>query len=69
MPKPSIILTEAAKEKAQKAKAYIESKYRKLDNEERERKEGMLLNCSNHMFLAWDKLTEKMQMLNLSESE
>jgi len=41
LPKPSIILTEAAKEKAQKAKAYIESKYRKMDNEERERKDGM----------------------------
>jgi hypothetical protein len=44
--KPSIILTEAAKEKAQKAKAYIESKYRKMDTEERERKEGKC--ASNH---------------------
>lgn len=40
--KPSIILTEAAKEKAMKAKAYIESKYRKMDTQERERNEGKL---------------------------
>jgi hypothetical protein len=38
--KPSVILTEAAKEKAMKAKAYIESKYRKMDAEDRERNEG-----------------------------
>ena len=40
--KPSIILTEAAKEKAMKAKAYIESKYRNMDTQERERNEGKL---------------------------
>lgn len=43
--KPSIILTEAAKEKAMKAKAYIESKYRKMDTQERERNEGKLNFC------------------------
>ena len=41
--KPSIVLTEAAKEKAMKAKAYIESKYRKLDTQERERNEGKII--------------------------
>ena len=45
------------KEKAENAKAYIESRYSKLKNNERERKE------------AWDMLESKMQHLNLSETE
>ena len=45
------------KEKAENAKAYIESRYNKLKTNERERKE------------AWDMLETKMQHLNLSETE
>lgn len=52
-----IYLTEAAKEKAQKAKAYIESKYKKMGDEDRERQE------------AWGKLINQMNLLNLSEAE
>lgn len=51
-----------------KAKAYIENKYKKLSDEERERREGnRLLNILNS--IAWEKLTQKMVMLNLSEAE
>ena len=45
------------KERAENAKAYIESKYSKLKNDEKERKE------------AWDMLESKMMHLNLSETE
>ena len=45
------------KEKAENAKAYIESRYNRLKVNERERKE------------AWDMLESKMQTLNLSEQE
>lgn len=45
------------KEKAENAKAYIESRYNKLKTNERERKE------------AWDMLETKMQHLNLNETE
>lgn len=50
-----------------KAKAYIENKYKKLSDEERERREGNRLLILN--YLAWEKLTQKMVMLNLSEAE
>jgi len=50
-----------------KAKAYIENKYKKLSDEERERREGNQLLILN--YLAWEKLTQKMIMLNLSEAE
>jgi hypothetical protein len=44
------------REKAEGAKAYIERKYAKLKNEEKEKKEGKDdLDCLN-FFLAWDKL-------------
>ena len=43
------------KEKAENAKAYIESRYNRLKVNERERKE------------AWDMLESKMQTQNLSE--
>ena len=43
------------KERAENAKAYIEGKYSKLRNDEKERKE------------AWDMLESKMLHLNLSE--
>ena len=45
------------KERAEAAKAFIESRYSKLKNDEKERKE------------AWDMLEEKMRKLNLSEME
>ena len=45
------------KEKAEAAKAFIESRYSKLKNDEKERKE------------AWDMLENKMMRLNLSETE
>eukprot|EP00349_Pseudokeronopsis_sp_Brazil_P002328 CAMPEP_0202972122 /NCGR_PEP_ID=MMETSP1396-20130829/33544_1 /ASSEMBLY_ACC=CAM_ASM_000872 /TAXON_ID= /ORGANISM="Pseudokeronopsis sp., Strain Brazil" /LENGTH=77 /DNA_ID=CAMNT_0049702193 /DNA_START=50 /DNA_END=283 /DNA_ORIENTATION=- len=50
-------ITAMTKEKAENAKAYIERKYQKLRDEEKERKE------------AWDMLQKKMQNLNLSEAE
>jgi len=43
------------KERAENAKAFIESRYNKLKNDEKERKE------------AWDMLEIKMMRLNLSE--
>ncbi len=52
-----MVLTQAAKERAENAKAYIERKYRKLKDEEKERKE------------AWEMLVTKMEKLNLSEAE
>ena len=45
------------KERAENAKAFIESRYTKLKNDEKERKE------------AWDMLESKMMRLNLSEQE
>lgn len=39
-PPQKVQLSDAAKERAMKAKAYIESKYKKLSDEERERREG-----------------------------
>jgi serine/threonine kinase 38 len=45
------------KERAENAKAFIESRYNKLKNDEKERKE------------AWDMLENKMMRLNLSEQE
>jgi len=36
-------ITQGTKEKAESAKAYIEKKYAKLKNEEKERREGNLL--------------------------
>ena len=45
------------KERAENAKAFIESRYTKLKNDEKERKE------------AWDMLESKMMHLNLSEQE
>lgn len=50
-------ITKQMKEKAESAKAYIESRYSKLKTNERERKE------------AWDMLESKMNHLNLSETE
>lgn len=50
-------ITKQMKEKAENAKAYIESRYNKLKTNERERKE------------AWDMLETKMQHLNLNETE
>lgn len=38
-----------------KAKAYIENKYKKLSDEERERREGNRLLILNS--IAWEKLT------------
>jgi serine/threonine kinase 38 len=43
------------REKAEGAKAYIERKYAKLKNEEKEKKEGKYLDYLNFC-LAWDKL-------------
>ncbi len=45
------------KEKAENAKAFIESRYSRLKTNERERKE------------AWDMLESKMAHLNLSDTE
>ena len=50
-------VTKGMKERAENAKAYIESKYSKLKTDEQERKE------------AWDMLESKMMHLNLSETE
>lgn len=51
------MITQAAKDRAENAKAYIERKYAKLKDEEKERKE------------AWEMLVKKMEKLNLSEAE
>jgi hypothetical protein len=40
-------LSKGAKERAENAKAYIESKYSKLKNEEKERKEGKFVTVLN----------------------
>lgn len=45
------------KDRAESAKAYIESKYQKLKKDESNRKQ------------AWDILQQKMQTLHLSEAE
>ena len=45
------------REKAEGAKAYIERKYAKLKNEEKEKKE------------AWDKLIKQMDKMNLTADE
>lgn len=50
-------VSKTMKERAENAKAYIESKYSKLKTDEQERKE------------AWDMLESKMMHLNLSEQE
>jgi len=50
-------ITKGMKERAENAKAYIESKYNKLKTNEKERKE------------AWDMLESKMEHLNLSVTE
>ena len=50
-------ITKGTKERAENAKAFIESRYSKLKNDEKERKE------------AWDMLENKMMRLNLSETE
>jgi len=52
-----MVLTQASKDRAENAKAYIERKYKKLKDEEKERKE------------AWEMLVSKMERLNLSEAE
>lgn len=62
------MLTERAKDKAEKAKAYIESKYRRMGDEESQRKEGNSILLLFYM-VAWQKLNEKMVQLNLSEAE
>ena len=49
--------TNSTRERAEGVKAYIESKYSKMRNEEIEKKE------------AWDKLMVKMDQLNLSSQE
>ena len=54
------------KEKAEGAKAYIERKYAKLKNEEKEKKEGNLFH-NDHA--AWDKLLKQMDKMNLSPTE
>lgn len=51
------MLTQASKDRAENAKAYIERKYKKLKDEKKERKE------------AWEMLISKMERLNLSEAE
>ncbi len=64
------------KEKAEGAKAYIERKYAKLKNEEKEKKEGKYLNYLFEKFvkligkfIAWDKLLKQMDKMNLSPTE
>ncbi len=58
------------KEKAEGAKAYIERKYAKLKNEEKEKKEGKLFEDLMRMAcLAWDKLLKQMDKMNLSPTE
>jgi hypothetical protein len=56
------------REKAEGAKAYIERKYAKLKNEEKEKKEGNNL-LNNSFLLAWDKLLKQMDKMNLSPTE
>lgn len=61
------MVTQAAKERAENAKAYIERKYQKLKDEEKEKKEG---RCALSItYLAWEMLVKKMEKLNLSEAE
>ena len=53
----SAVVAEVMKDRAESAKAYIESKYQKLKKDESNRKQ------------AWDILQQKMQTLHLSEAE
>ena len=55
------------REKAEGAKAYIERKYAKLKNEEKEKKEGKIVMNSN--VLAWDKLLKQMDKMQLTAEE
>lgn len=56
------------REKAEGAKAYIERKYAKLKNEEKEKKEGKII-MSFYCFVAWDKLLKQMDKMNLTAEE
>ena len=55
------------REKAEGAKAYIERKYAKLKNEEKEKKEGNIEMDS--LVLAWDKLLKQMDKMQLTAEE
>jgi serine/threonine kinase 38 len=55
------------REKAEGAKAYIERKYAKLKNEEKEKKEGKIEMDS--IVLAWDKLLKQMDKMQLTAEE
>jgi serine/threonine kinase 38 len=55
------------REKAEGAKAYIERKYAKLKNEEKEKKEGKIEMDS--FVLAWDKLLKQMDKMQLTAEE
>lgn len=63
MVQPSALM----REKAEGAKAYIERKYAKLKNEEKEKKEGKIVMVSN--VLAWDKLLKQMDKMQLTAEE
>lgn len=59
--------TSSTREKAEGAKAYIEGKYSKLKNEEKEKKEGKTFIFTD--FIAWDKLIKQMDLMQLSPNE
>lgn len=61
--------TNSTKEKAEGVKAYIESKYAKAKNEEKEKKEGTIRPLFTSLFIAWDKLNLQMDKMQLSETE
>ncbi len=63
-----IAVSQSTKEKAESIKAYIEGKYSKMSQEEKEKKEGspfLALTCH----IAWEKLKTEMAKANLSVAE
>ena len=59
-----MIISQSTKEKAESIKAYIQGRYKKLNRDEKEKKEGKVIEQ-----LAWKKIKIKMAEANLSKAE
>ena len=59
-----MIISQSTKEKAESIKAYIQGRYKKLNRDEKEKKEGKVIEQ-----LAWEKIKIKMAEANLSKAE
>lgn len=59
-----IPVSQATKDKAESIKGYIKSKYDRMTQEERQKREGSAL-----LTVAWEKLKDKMQKAQLTPTE